>query len=251
MKRTASLAGALLLLALPLVCHPQQRALKPGEYVTEKGWGHLSLQRSRNGQLNFSLTAVGANAHTCDLDGEIGSRGQTVLVDDSGATDGACVIDFRARGRDVEVRHNNAPSCASHCGARARFEGLYLRPSPSCHPARRDKTRAAFKRLYDAGEYARAAALLQPVIEQCAPLLSWTEAGWLRNDLALAKYRKGDRAGCQAMLAPLAGDAGKTDTELREQWAAEPMLEDTYFGVVRATRTNLGLCQAEGRPAPP
>ncbi|MCW7537960.1 hypothetical protein OOT46_08865 [Aquabacterium sp. A7-Y] len=253
MKRpAAALALAFAAVAAPpLAAAAPSGVLQPGHYVTEGGWGHLTLQRSKGRLLDFSISSVGTNAHTCEVDGEVGSRGETTLVDDGPEPldQPSCKLSFRARGPHVEVRHNGADSCRNHCGARARFDGLYLQPQPGCLPAQRRKAGADFKRLYDAKDYRRARATLEPVFKSCAQTMDRFETGWLRNDLALTLYKLGDRAGCLRLLQPLAADAAKSDTELREA-STEPMLVDSLIDILRATRTNLRLCEAQGRPAP-
>jgi len=212
--------------------------LAPGEYITENGWGHLTLKRDPSGGLTFAIEAVGSNAHSCSLDGEIVDGRATLAAAEEGKP---CRLRFLPEGDGIQVTAAEAGPCAYFCGARARFEGLYLKPAPGCSPPARDKTRSEFKKLYDQKAYAQAFATLKPLLEGCAKTTGPVEKAWIRNDLALTAYKRNDRAGCRRLLEPLAADAARGDAALRGEMA--PADADDYLPVVKATRTNLKLCR--------
>ncbi len=89
--------------------------------------------------------------------------------------------------------------------------------------------------------YAEARSTLQPVLQQCAPTLDWLEIDWIRNDLALTAYKLGDTAWCKELLRTVSVDANKTDDELRNDYP--PTDFDNVMPIVKATRTNMKLCQ--------
>jgi hypothetical protein len=217
--------------------------LQPGEYVTERGWGTLVIKRGNGGALNFNLEAMGGNAHSCQLDGEIRNGRATLEAMDK---DKPCIVTFTARGEGIAVDSVDQQICRYFCGMRAMFEGLYMKPAPGCAPAALKRTRDEFKKLYDRKDFAAARAKLEPAFNNCAKTIDWLDTGWIRNDLALAQLRAGDAAACLRTLEPLAKDAAKSDAQIRDD-IVSPTDVDNWLPVVRAARTNLKLCAAAKR----
>jgi hypothetical protein len=219
-----------------------QPAIAPGAYVTEGGWGTLTIVKNKDGGLSFEISAIGSNAHTCGLSGEI-SSGRAVL---EGEDDKPCIVTFEPAEDGVTVSDNDG-ACQIYCGARAGFTGRYLIPPAGCDAAAIQKSRNDFKRLYDKKAYAKALAKLEPVLDHCAPVILWADMGWIRNDLALTRYKMGDYTGCRSTLQPLEGDAGQTDEALRESYP--PADAEVAIPIAHATRTNLKLCtKTEKKP---
>jgi hypothetical protein len=230
----------LLIMAVPLTASSQQTNPPPGEYITENGWGNLIIKSGTAGTAIFSIMSIGANAHTCTLDGEI-RNGRAELEADQ--KDGKpCTVTFRQKGNDIEVAAATFEECRAYCGARAGFDGLYMKPVKGCDSISIKKSRAAFKRLYDKKVYAEAKAELKPVLDGCKKTLYWIEDGRIRNDLAITEYKLGNTAACRQILEPLADDAAKTDEDLRGNYP--PADAESYMPVIKATRTNLRLCGA-------
>jgi hypothetical protein len=223
------------------VAHAAEPALQAGQYVTEKGWGNLTVSRDK-GALKFSIEAMGGNAHSCSLDGEI-RDGRAVL--EAIDKDKPCVVTFKTTADGIQVDSQDAQICRYYCGMRASFEGHYLKPAAGCAPAGLNRTRAGFKRLYGARDYAAARAALEPVLANCARTLDWLEDGWIRNDLALAQYRMGDAAACRSTLQPLAKAAAESDDDVRG--SLPPTDADNWLPIVKAARTNLKLCAASSK----
>lgn len=212
----------------------------PGDYITEGGWGRLTVSAPKNGRSAFSLFAMGANAHMCDAEGEIVGRRATLETYEGEA---ACVVDFEPIADGIAIAASE--SCRTFCGARAWFAGEYLAVAPGCDDVSRAKTRDAFKRHYDRKEYGRAYALLSPLPERCAKTLHWLERGEVLNDIAITQYKRGDRAGCLRTLEPLAKDAATPDDKIEiDGWLAE---REAYQPILDATRFNLRLCRKPAR----
>jgi hypothetical protein len=201
-----------------------------GEYIFERGSGQLRIKADGH----FDITTIGANAHTCALDGTI-ARGKAKLD----GTD--CVVNFAASADKVKVTTNGAEQCRDSCGARAGFEGTYTRPTPGCTDKAVAATRRNFKRQYHAKNYAAARTTLAPVLSDCDETLDWITKDWIRNDLALTQYKLDDRAACLKTLQPLAEDAALSDEGVKENYP--PADAEIFLPVVRATRTNLKLCR--------
>jgi hypothetical protein len=208
-----------------------QTATPPaGDYIYEGGSGSLRVRSDGH----FDITTIGANAHTCALDGTV-VRGKAKL-DDS-----ACVVNFAVNADKVQVTTNGADQCRDNCGARAGFEGTYTRPIPACTDKAVANSRKTFKRQYDAKDYAAARTTLAPVLSDCDKTLDWITKAWLRNDLALTQFKLNDRAACLKTLQPLAEDADRTDDGIKDNYP--PADAEIFLPVVRATRTNLKLCR--------
>lgn len=218
-------------IALVLAASAAQAQVPDGEYISQYGRSSLSVA---NG--GFDITSVGANGHTCGLNGAFKNG---VGVVDEGPD--ACRISFRKRGDGYEVTPLTVQNCRTWCGARASFDGLYLKPAPGCTDAAREATQKAFKAAYDAKQYARAAPLLTRMLKDCAATLSAQESATTRNDIAITHYHLGQKAACLKVLAPLAKEAAKSDEDLKDDYPPSDWAD--YQPVVKATRTNLALCR--------
>jgi len=234
----------MLLLVFSLECFAQDNQLRPGQYITEGGWGNLSIKSGKGGTLVFVLEAVGGNAHTCDLRGQISNGHATLKAFEKG---NPCVVSFSGAGEDINVT-SNGDECRFFCGARASFEGLYFKPDQGCTAASLRKTRNEFKRLYDRKAYSEARTKLEPALRACKKTLNWLEEGWIRNDLAITQYKLRDLDGCRQTLQPLAADAAKTEKQLKEEYP--PTDADNYMPIVEAARTNLKLCDTGTKGSP-
>ena len=239
MKAMALLLAAALSFAVACVS-AAEIGLQPGDYVTERGWGTLVIKRGNGGALNFQIEAMGGNAHSCGLDGEI-RNGRAVL--EGMDKDKPCVVTFTAKADGIAVDSVDAQICRYYCGMRASFEGLYLKAAPGCAPAALRATRKEFKALYERKDFSAARAKLESAFNNCAKTLDWLETGWIRNDLAITQFRLGDTAGCLRTLEPLAKDAAKSDVQIRDEIVA-PTDVDNWLPVVSAARTNLKLCSS-------
>jgi hypothetical protein len=212
-------------------------SLKSGEYVTEGGWGNLSLRAGNNRSMLFAIESTGGNLHVCSLDGEIESGKATLEGIDEKTP---CVVTFTQTGEGVKVSANEPDACRDYCGARASFEGLYLLPSARCTKDAVATSRKSFKQLYDTRQYADALAKLSPVLTLCSRTMNRSEEGRIRNDLAVTMHKLNDLSGCLLVLEPLANDAALTDAAVRENYA--PSDAEMMLPIVRAARTNLKLC---------
>ena len=228
---------ASLLLSTPVTAQRSTASLKPGEYVTEGAWGQLSLRPGNGNSLIFSIEATGGNRHVCSLEGEV--NGGTATLDGPDEKT-PCVVTFAQTGEGVKISTGESGACRDYCGARAYFEGLYLRPSARCTKESVAAARKSFKQLYDARQFAEAKAKLEPVLTLCSRTLHRSEEGRARNDLAVTMHKLGDLSGCLLVLQPFVEDAQLTDAEFRE--GNPPSDADMMLPIVRAARTNLKLC---------
>jgi hypothetical protein len=215
-------------------------ALKPGEYISEGGVGSLTLKSGKKGALRFAIEAVGANGHTCSLEGEL-NNGRAKL--DAMEEKNPCVVTMTPTAEGIAVKGSESGSCSYYCGLRATFEAVYFQPAPACINRAIAAARKSFKQLYDAKKFAEARGRLEPILKDCSRSLHWMESGRIRNDLAVTLHKLGDLAGCQAVLQTLAEEAKATDSELQEKYPPTDL--ESYMPVVRSTRTNLKLCKGK------
>lgn len=227
------------LLGAALVCcgwMAQAQSLPSGTYATEGGWGKLVVGPVSAGAQAFEINVLGGNAHTCQLDGRV-SKGWATLEGDA---DRPCKVRFEPTANGWRVSDGSEGACNGYCGMRADFQGVYEALPKACEGSAVVQARRRFKQQYDGKRFQDALATLQPLWNQCSRWLHWSEAGRIRNDLAITLHHLGDLAGCKAVLAPLAEDAQKTDAQIREDWP--PTDADVFLPIARATRTNLKLC---------
>lgn len=234
---------AVILAIVGLFCEKVEsfaQQLQSGSYVTEGGWGDITIKRGNDGKTTFRIFAIGGNAHMCDLEGEI-KNGRAVLTE--AAEDGKpCIIKFVTNGTSIEVTQQTPDICRYFCGARATFEGTYLMPPRGCSSSEMIKKRSDFKRLYDKKQYAEALAKLEPILSSCSRIINWLDKGRIQNDLAVTLHKLGRYDDCIKILEPLSADAAKTDEQIRDDYP--PSDAENYLPIVRSTRTNLKLCRA-------
>ena len=209
--------------------------LLAGEYITEKGWGHLRISDQQGG-LIFSIASV-TGEDMCALDGVI-RNGQGVVANDTGPS--TCIVDFVEDDSGIDVSARTPAQCKHFCGYNGEFEAKYLDVKAGCGRSAIQQTRDSFKLLYDSKNYKSALEALSPVLAECLPTLDWEEEGGIRNDLAIAQYKSGLHEQCLATLEPYAEDAGKDDDAVVDGWP--PALADRYLSIVKAARTNMALC---------
>jgi hypothetical protein len=237
--------------AIPACTRAETPALTPGEYITEGGWGVLTISGSETQTTHFSLEATGANGHSCSLEGDVQSGKAILPVDDSNTDpwERSCVVTFRPNAEGIDVSNSdpkndvNLDTCRYYCGMRAHFEGEYLIPNPGCTTEESSATRARFEQLYESQSYGEAAAVLEPLLAHCSKTLG-REGAWIANDLAITQYHLGRLADCRKTLEPLAKDIARTD-EVRS--SLPPLDLEQYLSLAKATRHNLRLCARKGR----
>ena len=220
-----------LFISIPCEARAEQQQIIPGKYVTEGGWGNLSILKNNNGELAFEISALGANAHMCELGGKI-KGAQATLEGMEGYA--PCVISFTPQNQQIEVTIK-AGECSIYCGARAGFTAVYYKPGKDCTPANVLKSRNRFKALYDKKAYPQAASALEPVLKNCEFYLPWPDKWWIRNDLALTKHKLGLNAECIKLLQPV--------SEWAKVVTLPPVEEELWKPIQKATQTNIGLCQ--------
>ena len=239
MRRVERLLFIALSINMPVGAAYGAEASSPvaGEYLTEGAWGNLAIRAGKTGALDFTIESVGPNGHSCSLDGAIRNGRATLEGTEKGKS---CIVTFKATGGGVEVASVDSNPCRTYCGARAGFEGLYLKPAAGCDTASLALTRTQFRQLYDRRSYAAARVKLEAALKRCAKTLHWIETGWMQNDLAITQHRLGDDAGCRRTLESFAEQALASDQEVRE--SLPPADGDNWLPVVQAARTNLRLC---------
>ncbi len=215
-------------------------AVESGEYIADGGWGTLDISPPKNGGRPFEIESYGGNFHICNLDGAIvGDKATLATYDD----EPACTVTFAPTVQGIDV--SSTESCRMYCGARAGFDGLYLKPMAGCGRVALQKTRDDFKRLYDRKQYAPALAMLSPVPTRCARTLDRYANGGILNDIAIVQYKLGQRDACLRTLAPFEEEAAMSDDEIRDGYP--PSDADAWLPIVKAARFNLGLCRKTSR----
>lgn len=211
--------------------------LTPGEYVMlGGGWGTLKI---KPGAQAFSLETVGANLHTCGVEGKI----KGVVGQPDGMLEGeTCTIRFQAKDRDIEVE-GEGEGCRSFCGARAYFDGKFRLPPAQCVAKALQKRRNDFLVDYKAKRYEPAYAKVDSLYGECKEFYDWVSIDALRNDIALTQLRLGRPADCLKTLQETRAWESPNEKHLQEESGLPPGDFDTYIGVAKATWTNRKLCE--------
>lgn len=234
-----ALASSALFLASLSICLPCNAQVVPGTYAVEFGGGELVIRPAQEAKLAFKIHTVGGNFHSCLVKGNIiGHR--AVLLEDDGSR---CELTFSKEAKGYRVSSDQGPGCRSYCGMRATLENYYERTPMGCSAAERQRSRSTFKSLYGKKQYATALAKLEPVLTNCNKYMSEFEKGWVSNDLALTQYKLGKIDACLLSLQALTEDTNKTDQQILEKYVS-PAVGESWLPIIKATRTNLKLCQS-------
>jgi hypothetical protein len=211
----------------------------PGEYITEKGWGNLKIKKDKDGSTKFDIGAMGANGHSCGLDGTI-KNGVAKMDPDGAEPNEKCTVKFKNTEKGIEVIPNG-DGCRYYCGMRASFDGNYLKVSQECTNTTIVKIKKEFLSLYKSKKYEEAISKLEPVINNCSKTLYWLEDGRIRNDLAVAYAKVKKFNECSKILDPLKEDAQKDEEDLKNEYS--PSDAESYWSIIKSTKTNLKLCK--------
>lgn len=225
---------------------PTHADIHPGKYILTDDSGTLVIRQGEGKkQLTFAIDTVGGNCHLCGVTGVIsGNTGRADPWVDDGS-EPACDIAFSAKGSAIQVQALTEAACRNYCGARASFNGTYRLPPAACTAAARQKQLDASLRLHKAGRYSEAAQALEGLIHQCGGFMNWIEIDQVRNDLAVAQYRKGEFAQCLTTLSLTRVGHVKDEAELASGNGPvflPPCDFDNYIAVARATWFNRALC---------
>ncbi len=208
----------------------------PGEYEALHELGTLSIRSEESGATSFRIFTVGANAHMCELSGQVkGDKGYTDV--EEGSQEPQCVISFKTAPNGYSVSTQTEDACRDFCGARAGFEGDYLLPPAGCKLAERAQRRANFQSQYDAKDYRRAYETLDAFYKQCGNFLHWMTLDDVRNDLAVTLHHLGRDDACLATLKE-----NTVGTESGEVLSLPPADQEAFQPIAKATWYNLKLC---------
>jgi hypothetical protein len=211
---------------------------KVGQYITEQGWGVLDVLQGKDGKRMFRLESVGANGHSCTLDGAI-ENGIATLKDDP---DRVCKVSFAPIASGVAVADASDGMCRSFCGARAGFEGDYRVPPAGCNTGAVRASREKFKKAYDKKQYAEAESHLAPILSRCTITLNLWDDADIRNDLAITYFHLKNKSACLVALTPLAKLAADDDATIMDAFSFAPSDAEGRVSIAKATRTNLKKC---------
>lgn len=205
-------------------------SINPGTYTTEGGWGNLNVSRaSPNSPLSFSIFTTGANAHMCQVEGEIRNN-QGIASKEN------CVIQFEVKRDRVTIKGGSG--CLDECGSNTIIDGDYFPQDSLCGDE--NNIREEFKRQYQSGKYHQAQKLLTELLGKCEGFMDWRSQTEIRNDLAITYLHLGDKPACLKTLEPLKewfiDDLSNTGRWFR------PADEDWGNAMVKSTRFNWKKC---------
>lgn len=232
-------AAALLLMLVTACCvatagapaEPLEPSDAPGAYLTEGGWGRLTLGPATAQGQAIAIHSAGANGHSCTLDGgHLTGRQASWPTDDQ-----QCVVQLSAiAGGGWALASPTPEACRYFCGARAGFEGDYWPLPPACEAVAWRRSGEAFMAAYRGRDYARALEIQRKRLRACEGQLFWLQAFQVRNDLAMAQFHAGQKAACLATLKPI---LAQSLTDLA------PADAESFAPILRAARVNQRQCR--------
>lgn len=214
-----------------------QQQAATGVYEARGGMSTLKIAQGKDGTLLFVMDTTGANGHVCGLDGRL--RGLVGLAN-VGASQAACVIDFKPGKLSLSVSTSTPEACRIFCGVRAWFEGEYFSPPQGCAATERKARRKAFTERYRAGQYQSALETITAFYTQCADFLDWIEIDAVRNDMAVTQWHLGNKAACLAVLKDTRGARQTNEDALGADLPPADLAG--YLPVAKATWFNLKQC---------
>jgi len=228
-------------------CKAQTNNYVDGNYVTKGGWGSLKISTleiitAHIKKVSYEIETSGGDISTCELSGEI-QNGKSKPI--SWDKNNQCVIDFKTSDDSVEISSNTRQECQlSFCGARASFDGVYIKLKPECEAKSRGIAKVKFATLYNRKKYLEAFQTLEDLLFNCENILDWQELGNVKNDLAITQYHLYDYSECIKTLEPYAKEASMSDNEILKKYSIDAANADAELRLLRSARTNLKLCSA-------
>lgn len=239
--RLTALLLTLLLLAIP--AHATEAEPEPAStievqtFVSEGGWGTLVIDSDNT----FSLSAMGANAHTCSLEGtyQPQARAGMVSAEGLGPEESPCVLSIAPveGGLDVSAMPES-DSCRSYCGVRADFTGIYYSVTAACDPLALGRLADQILELEQTEQAVQAQA--QSALAECGRTLRADVKDQLTAGLAKQLFLAGNSAACKNTLAPLAELLAMSEQEIREGYP--PYDGDTVLDQQAKVRAVAQLC---------
>ena len=203
----------------------------PGVYVTEGGWGRLTLGPATAQGQAIAIHSAGANGHSCTLEGGLLTGRQARWPTDAQV----CQVELTPIvGGGWALASSTPEACRYFCGARAGFEGDYWPLPPACEAAAWRRSGEAFLAAYRGRDYARALDIQHQRLQACETRLFWLQAFQVRNDLAIAQFHAGQKAACLATLKPI---LAQSLSDLA------PADAEGFAPILKAARFNQRQCQ--------
>jgi hypothetical protein len=171
---------------------------------------------------NFSVATINifapsrpedAMPRLCSLEGAAVIKDSVTAIYETGKNnkDEYCYLTFTfndalltVTGPDCKLCDNTSP------------EGTYRLDDGKCAADKMKKQREEFNAAYKSKRYAESIKTMENLLDTCRINLSNPDISWLLNDLALARYKAGDKKGClQAIEEIPMGLEGKLEKAVK------------------------------------
>lgn len=205
------------------------------------GMGGLDLWRSGKtleGAI-FNINAVSERGNVCELTGKIHNNRSILKVYDQSS----CEINFSEDATRIRVANATSEACSNFCGSGAYFDGDYLKLPSECSEEAKKATDQLFLKQYQSKRYTQAIATLSKMWQTCEPTMHWLDEMKIRNNLAIAYAKSGDKVQCLKVLQPYQKEIqSKNPLELRDPPVSYLFIED-YQAQLKSARYNWKMCQ--------
>lgn len=228
---------------VPAWAQPTLKEFEPGEYITEQGWGYLSISKKNGNGQDFELFALGANAHSCSLEGVI-RDGKAVFSNDS------CQILFTKKNDAIQVAVDDGffDGCRGFCGMRAGFEGSYYKPANGCDSQSLADMQKQVMQMREQSDFTHAEQVLSFVLKNCQKTLSQYRNDDIHLQLAEIQFLQGKKQACLKTLQPWIEDSQKPDEKICKDDDKGFMLPPSdcinALDVIKDVRKQLQRCES-------
>lgn len=165
-----------------------------GLYHMNNQVGTLLITSATAKSFKFEIKTSSQNIDVCEADGEAMVSGNKAVHQQPG-----CQIQFESSASEGILVETE---CDGACGKTASMDGVFADYGDSCEIAHIQKSRAGFKKLYDAKQFVDAINYLSPLLTKCdGPMNKYrSQRAQMRNELAEASFKAGDPKRCQGYL---------------------------------------------------
>tara|TARA_B110001454_G_scaffold219191_1_gene251101 strand:- start:19356 stop:20069 length:714 start_codon:yes stop_codon:yes gene_type:complete len=233
--KSLSITLPLITLLFTLFSKADTTTMAPGEYLAERGRGHLLITARKKGQY-FKINGYGANGHSCFAEGI--SENNTNTQEDMGQ-DTPCKITFTPKSDLIQV--STTDGCQGMCGARATIDQEYYKIDDICLGKNKNKNLKLFKTYYSKKTYDLAEKTLRKVYDSCKKYMSIFEELDVVNDLAVTYKNLNKKDDCLNLIKPFDEQADMSETDIKEGYP--PADADSLLPIAKKLKFNRELCR--------
>jgi hypothetical protein len=148
----------------------------------------------------FAAAENDSNPRFCSIDGSARVLPDKTAIYEDGKKDSDeyCKLTFALKDGLLDVSSDGCEDCRM-----VNADGLFQIDDGTCSAAKMKSKREAFNKVYKAKKFQESVKILEDLLKTCRIQLSNPDISWLLNDLALARFKSGDKKGCLSAIADI------------------------------------------------